>query len=300
MTQAQIFDTAAVLKHQRRAAANFGEHDFLHRATAEALADRLLDFSRFFPLALEIGARHGVLSDTLGGRGGIETLVELSPLGAFSHPPVGAFSHRGVIAQNDFLPFAAGTFDLIISNLALHWVNDLPGLLVQANRCLKPDGLFLAVLFGGQTLRELRSVLIAAELDCEGGASARVSPFVDLRDAGGLLQRAGFALPVVDFESVSVSYGSAWDLMRDLRGMGETNAVATRRKTMTRPQTLLRAVECYQERFSDEEGRIMASFDLIYLAGWRPDRSQQQQPLRPGAAAQRLTDLFMQYPSKKV
>ena len=285
MTQAQIFDPAAVLKHQRRAAVDFGAHDFLHRAMAESLADRLLDFSRSFPLALEIGARHGVLSDTLGGRGGIDRLVELSPFGACSE--------RGVMAQNDCLPFAAGTFDLIISNLALHWVNDLPGLLVQANRCLKPDGLFLAVLFGGQTLRELRSALMAAELECEGGASVRVSPFVDLRDAGGLLQRAGFALPVADVETVSVSYGSAWDLMRDLRGMGETNAVAMRRKAMTRRQTLLRAAEHYQECFSDGEGRIVASFDLVYLAGWRPDQNQQQQPLRPGAAAQRLTDIFM-------
>ncbi|WP_343560490.1 methyltransferase domain-containing protein [Kiloniella sp. b19] len=302
MDQAQIFDRKAVLQHRKRAAADFGRYDFLYREVADRLADRLLDFSRPFPCALEIGSRQGILAGMLEGRGGVRELLEMNPCGTDAEQvgrKTGDCSIRTVVADDEVLPFGERQFDLIISNLALHWVNDLPGLLLQVNRCLRPDGFFLASMFGGETLKELRSALMDAEMEVEGGVSPRVSPFVDVRDAGGLLQRAGFALPVADFDTLSVTYASALELMKDLRGMGEANAVLARRKTLMRKETLFRAAELYHERFSDGEGRITASFDVVYLGGWRPDQTAQQQPLRPGSAVQKLTDLFMKEPDER-
>ena len=189
-----------------------------------------------------------------------------------------------VAADEEFLPFADGAFDLIVSVLSLHWVNDLPGALLQINRCLKPDGLFLGALLGGGTLAELRRALTEAELALEGGASPRVSPFVDVRDAGALLQRAGFALPVADTATITASYGNSLALMRDLRGMGESNLVTAQRKTLTRRETLFRAAEAHDATSADADGRINASFDVVTLTGWHPDPSQPQ-PARPGSAS---------------
>ncbi len=199
--------------------------------------------------------------------------------------------HPGPVVAGDeeLLPFADGGFDLVISNLALHWINDLPGALVQARRVLKPDGLFLAALLGGATLSELRQSLIEAEAAVEGGARLRVSPVTDVRDMGMLMQRAGFALPVVDSDRLTVTYDNALALMHDLRAMGEANAAADRPRHPTRRATLLEAAARYQDRFAGPDGRIEATFQVIYLTGWAPAATQPQ-ALRPGSAAHRLAD----------
>ena len=279
----QVFDRRAVRAHRDRAAARLGAHDFLFREAAERLADRLLDCKRAFPAALDLGCHGGVLARVLGGRGGIETLVQadLSPFMA------ARATGLRLAADEEALPFAAASFDLVMSVLSLHWVNDLPGALLQIRRCLKPDGLFLASLFGGETLRELRDALLQAEAEIEAGASPRVAPFVDLRDGGALLQRAGFALPVADAERIAVTYPDALALMRDLRGMGESNATRDRRKSASRRATLARAAAIYGERHAGPDGRLVASFQLVTLTGWHPHESQQQ-PLKPGSAATRL------------
>ena len=197
-----IFDRALVRRHRDRAAATFGGCDFLLREVGERLSDRILDVKRAFPLVLDLGARTGGFGPIAGGPGGIEQVVSCE----LSEAMIRQAPRPAVVADAEFLPFAEGRFDLIFSNLDLHWTNDLPGALVQIARSLKPDGLFLAALFGGETLRELRDVLMRAEVEVTGGASPRVSPFAELRDAGGLLQRAGFALPVADADDIVVTY----------------------------------------------------------------------------------------------
>jgi SAM-dependent methyltransferase len=194
-----------------------------------------------------------------------------------------------VVGEEEALPFAAGSFDLVVSTLGLHWTNDLPGALWQICRVLRPDGLLLAVLFGGETLWELREALTRAELEIASGAAPRISPFADLRDAGGLLQRAGFALPVVDGELLTVTYPDVFALMRELRALGETNALRTRLRRPTARAIFLRAAEIYRQRFGDAAGRIPASFQIITLTGWAPAAGQPQ-PLRPGSATTRLAE----------
>jgi SAM-dependent methyltransferase len=194
-----------------------------------------------------------------------------------------------IAADEEALPFCDGVFDLVVSALALQFVNDLPGTLVQIRRALKPDGLFVAAILGGETLTELRQSFATAESEVEGGVSPRVAPFADLRDLGALLQRAGFALPVTDTDRLTVRYGSAFALMHDLRRMGATNALADRRRTPLKRATLMRMGEIYAERFADHDGRLRATFEIMWLSGWAPDPSQQQ-PLRPGTAKARLAD----------
>lgn len=282
----QIFDRATVRRHRDRAARRLGEYDFLFRESAHRLADRLEDVARDFPLVADIGCHGGELADAIDGRRGIETIVraDLSP----------AMARRAgglaVAADEEFLPFADASFDAIVSNLSLHWVNDLPGALIQIRRALKPDGLFLGAMLGGETLYELRQCLTQAEVAVEGGLSPRVSPFTDSRDLGALLQRAGFALPVVDSDIITVRYENPMRLLDDLRGMGESNAVAERRKGFTRRETLLAAMERYVEEHRDaEDGRVPASFQVLYMHAWAPHESQPK-PLRPGSAAHRLAD----------
>ncbi len=212
-----------------------------------------------------------------------------------SWPPTHSFRarrlrhRRFVVADEEALPFAAATFDLVVSALSLQFVNDLPGVLVQIRRVLKPDGLLLAALAGGDTLTELRQSFAAAESEIEGGVSPRVAPFADVRDLGGLLQRAGFALPVTDVDRITVRYDHAFALMHDLRRMGATNALIDRRRTPLKRATLLRMAEIYAERFADADGRLRATFEIVWLLGWAPHPSQQQ-PLRPGSAQARLAD----------
>ena len=189
-----------------------------------------------------------------------------------------------VVADEEALPFADGSLDLIVSALALQFVNDLPGTLIQVRRALKPDGLLLAALLGGDTLTELREAFAAAESEVEGGLSPRVAPFADVRELGGLLQRAGFALPVVDSDRLTVRYDSVVALMHDLRRMGATNVLSERRRTPLRRATLRRLAEIYAERFADADGRLRATFEIVWLSGWAPHESQQK-PLKPGSAA---------------
>jgi SAM-dependent methyltransferase len=275
----KVFDRGAVRRHRERASAHFAEHGFLVAEVAERLADRLSDVTREFAEALDLGCHSGQLAAALKGRGGIGRLVQAD----LAEAMVRRASGPRLVCDEELLPFAPASFDLILSALSLHWVNDLPGALAQIARCLRPDGLFLGALLGGETLTELRQALIAAELEEEGGASPRVSPFVELRDAGQLLQRAGLALPVVDSDTITVTYGDALELMDELRGMGESNAALDRRHAVTRRATLLRAAELYRERFAHGDGRLPATFQVLTLTAWAPHESQPR-PLAPGSA----------------
>lgn len=284
----QVFDRALVQQHRDRAAAGLKGADFLFQESALRLTDRLLDVARAFPLALDLGCHTGQVATALRGQTKIGTLLQSD----FSQGMARGARANGnftINADEEFLPIADGALDLVMSNLSLHWVNDLPGALAQIRRAIKPDGLFLATMFGGETLRELRTVLLEADAETSGGVAPRVSPFTDVRDAGNLLGRAGFALPVVDADSITVTYADMFKLMADLRAMGETNTVLERRKMMSRRATFLRAAEIYRERFADSRGRLMATFQIITMTAWVPHASQQK-PLRPGSATQRLAD----------
>jgi NADH dehydrogenase [ubiquinone] 1 alpha subcomplex assembly factor 5 len=280
-----IFDRRSVRMHRQRAATTLPKHDFLLREVAARMVDRLDDIRRKFPVALDLGCRHGDLAGDLAVRGGVKTLVRCDLSFAMVRRAVGP----RIVADEEALPFAASSFDLVVSLLNLHWVNDLPGALLQIRQALKPDGLFLAAMFGGESLKELRYALAQAEIAGEGGLSPRISPFADVRDAGNLLQRAGFALPVADIETLTVSYADPLALLADLRGMGETNAVLERRKTASRRTTLLQAAERYRQLYCAADGRVPATFQVIFLTAWAPDASQPK-PLRPGSAAARLAD----------
>ncbi|MGQ3301314.1 methyltransferase domain-containing protein [Reyranella sp.] len=280
-----VFDRALLRQRRERAARDWDSHAFLKREIADRLVDRLADVRRTFPLALDLGSHGDEVAAALGGRPIVGQLVRADLSRGF------ALRARGpaIVADEEFLPFAAGCFDLVLSAMDLHWVNDLPGTLIQIARILKPDGLFLGALLGGATLWQLRQALAAAESEIDGGLSPRVSPFADLRDAAGLLQRAGFALPVADGETIEVEYESALALMRDLSRMGEGNLVVGRRRTVTRRAVLLRAAELYGERFTGPGGRVSASFEVLFLHGWSPHASQPK-ALKPGSAARRLAD----------
>jgi NADH dehydrogenase [ubiquinone] 1 alpha subcomplex assembly factor 5 len=280
-----IFDRRAVRQHRERAA-RLGSAEFLFDEAAERLAERLDDIKRGFSRVLVLGARRGSMARILSSRTGIDLLVEVDDaLGFLQRPEPTA----RVLAEAEALPFAAEAFDLVMSPLALHWINDLPGALLQVRRCLKPDGLLLASVLGGETLDGLRRAFLEAELVEEGGVSPRVSPMADGRDLAGLLQRAGFALPVVDTDRVSVTYANPLACMAELRAMGETNALRERRRRFTRRATLLRAVERYRELEGGRDGRVAASFEIVTMTAWAPHESQPK-PLRPGSASARLAD----------
>ncbi|HVC56669.1 MAG TPA: methyltransferase domain-containing protein [Stellaceae bacterium] len=282
-----LFDRRAWRAHRERAARQgriTGAVDFLHAEVADRLIDRLDVVNREFALALDLGARDGGFARALAARPGTAQVVAAEPAVGFLTGMTG----KRIAADPELLPFRDASFNLIASNLALHWVGDLPGALVQLRRALKPDGLLLAAMLGGQTLVELRTALFEAELAEEGGVSPRVSPAIELSDAAALLQRTGFALPVADSETITVSYPDLAALLRDLRGMGETNALAARRRFLRRT-TLARAALLYAEQFGDAAGRIPASFEILFLCGWAPHPSQPQ-PLPRGSATNRLAD----------
>jgi NADH dehydrogenase [ubiquinone] 1 alpha subcomplex assembly factor 5 len=286
-----IFDRALMRQRRERVAAGFDGHDFLFREIAERLAERAGDVRREFPLALDAGCRTGLFTQAaqaiIPGKIGSFIVSEYAPgMARTARERTGAPT---VIADDEALPFAPASFDLVASCAVLQGLNDVPGALLQLRHVLKPDGLFLGALLGGETLSELRHALLAAESEIEGGASPRVAPFAELSDAAGLLQRAGFSLPVADLDPIDVNYDNAFALMHELRGMGESNARLDRRRTPTRRATLLRAAEIYGERFADSGGRIHATFDVFFLTGWAPADSQPQ-PLRPGSAQARLAD----------
>ena len=279
-----IFDRALIRARRRRAAA-MGPATFLIDHIAGDLADRLAVVLRRFELALDLGTPSEAVRAALARLGSVGTIVAAVPQAGIAAPRAGPL----IVADEEALPFADGTLDLVVSALALQLVNDLPGTLVQIRRALKPDGLFLAALLGGETLDELRQSFAAAESEVEGGVSPRVAPFADLRDLGALLQRAGFALPVADADRLAVRYDSAFALMHDLRRMGATNALIDRRRTPLRRATLMRMAEIYAQRFADADGRLRATFEIVWLSGWAPHPGQQQ-PLKPGTANARLAD----------
>ena len=265
--------------------------DFLLRRVAEELTERLSLVQRRFEVGVDLAGYRGQLAQSLAAGGQIDRLVRLErDPAAFGPDRTGA-----VVGDEELLPFADGSVDLVASALSLHLTNDTPGVFVQIRRALKPDGLFLAALLGGDTLSELRASLLAAEAELHGGASPRVAPFVDLREAGALLQRTGFALPVIDQDRLTVRYDTLFDLMRDLRAMGVTNMLSARSRRPVGRALFLRAAAIYAERFADSDGRLRATFDVIYLSGWRPHDSQQK-PLKPGSAAMRLADALKSPP----
>ncbi len=274
-----IFDARRRAARLARAARRFGEADFLHRRAAENAVLSLEATLRDFPVVVDLSAHEGVFADVLAGsdaraRVGAPRAVET----------------RATLADPGAVPLGVedGSVDLVVSLMTLHWANDLPGALTQIRRALKPDGLFLGTLLGAGTLKELRGVLTEAELEMRGGASARVSPFADGFDGAGLLQRAGFALPVADVDRLTVRYSGLPALVRDLRAMGETNVLAGPLRPLS-PAIVARAAGLYAERYGEAGGRIPATFEIVNLAGWAPHESQPR-PLKRGSAKVRLAD----------
>jgi len=258
-----LFDRRVWRLHRERAAGL--AVNFLHQEVVERLLDRLGLINREFPAVLDLGAHDGAMTRRLAERSGRAWSVAAEP----SRRLAAAVPAPRVCADPELIPFRDASFDLIASCLVLHWCSDLPGSLIQLRRALKPDGLLLAAMFGGSTLVELRTALFEAELAEAGGVSPRVSPTTELGDAAALLQRAGFAMPVADSETITVTYPDMLALMHDLRGMGETNSLAVRHRFLGRA-TLERAGAIYAERFGDAEGRIPATFEILFLTGWTP------------------------------
>ena len=266
----RLFDRALLLERQRRAARQ-GAESFLLDRIAEDVAERQQAVLREFAVGIDLGSPGDQVRTALADN--------VRSLHALALP----------IVDSEPLELAPASVDLVVSALALQFVNDLPGVMAQIRRALKPDGLFLAAMIGGDTLTELRQSFAAAEAEVEGGVSPRVAPFADLRDLGALLQRAGFALPVTDVDRIVVRYDNAFALMQDLRRMGATNILNERRRTPSRRATFLKMAQIYADRFSDPDGRIRATFDIVWMSGWAPHDSQQK-PLKPGSAKMSLAD----------
>jgi len=261
-----LFDRALHRKRLERAARNYGNADFLQRRAAYDVAERLAPILRTFSLAVDLSARGGAFAQALADEapGKVETLVEAD----LSHRMLAGRGGVRVVADEERLPFADASLDLIVSTLGLHWTNDVVGALIQIRRALKPDGLFIGAFLGGVTLTELRQSLVAAESEILGGAGSRVSPFADAQDAANLLQRAGFVQPVTDIDTVTVTYEHPLKLLADLRQMGETSVLADRHpKPLTRA-LLQRTFEIYLEKFGTDDGRIPATFEILTLTGW--------------------------------
>lgn len=286
----KLFDHDARIIRGDRVNRSLPEADFLLTRAAEGVADRLADTVRAFPRALIAGAGGGAFAAAIDGRAGTEALVQTeaaAPLAARAAARAPATETR--ITPEEEPDLSPGGWDLIVSGMTLHRADDPVGALTRMRLALAPDGLLLAALFGGRTLHELRAALAEAEAEVEGGVSPRVAPMGEVRDLGALLQRAGLALPVADVDRIDVAYETPFHLMRDLRAMGEANVLAQRRRGFTRRATLMRAAEIYAENFSRPDGRVAASFEIVFLTGWAP-APDQPQPLRPGSARARLAD----------
>ena len=277
-----IFDRR-LLRARRERARVLGPETFLLDRVAAELGERLSAVLRTFERAVDLGTPTDAVRRVLAASGKVATIVAAEPDARHQAPAL------SVAADEEALPFADGALDLVVSALSLQFVNDLPGTLIQIRRALKADGLLLAALIGGDSLTELREAFAEAESEVEGGVSPRVAPFADVRELGALLQRAGFALPVVDSDRLTVRYPTALALMRDLRRMGATNVLSERRHTPLKRATLARVADIYASRFADADGRLRASFEIVWLTGWAPHESQQK-PLKPGSAEQRLAD----------
>ncbi|CAM9498829.1 unnamed protein product [Scytosiphon promiscuus] len=322
----KVFDRAAKRRQRDRAAAADleGDYDYLREHIAGVLVDRIEDISREFPRALDVGAHAGHIYRAIcgkpglngkGGIGGVEHLTQcdiseqalLRGISSSSDARLAAQGGDGgaagngegegavdvgtchVVADEEFLPFPPGSFDLVLSNLSLHWVNDLPGALGQIKQALKPDGAFIGAMLGGSTLTELRSCLLLAEQEREGGQSIHTSPSAHVADCGSLLQSAGFSLPTVDQDTVQVGYPNAFVLMEHLQGMGESNAAVNARPRVSR-ETMLAAAAAYQELYGEDDGTIQATFQVVYMIGWAPHESQPQ-PKRRGSGQARIGDV---------
>jgi SAM-dependent methyltransferase len=283
-----LFDRALHRARLDRAAPDYAAADFLKERAAGDVVMRLETILRRFPVAVDLGARNGHFFKALeasDARANIDVLIETDLSGRM----LGGRDTLRVVADEERLPFGDATLDLIVSTLSLHWTNDLVGALIQIRRALRPDGLFVGAIFGGATLTELRQCLLAAESELTDGASMRVSPFADAIDAAGLLQRAGFALPVADVDRVKVRYAHPIKLLQDLRAMGETSVLLDRSRKPLSRKVLFRAMELYVERFAEADGKVPATFEIVSVTGWAPHESQQK-PLRPGSAKMRLAD----------
>ncbi len=280
-----IFDRRLLRQRRARSLGTLAGSDFLFSAVADDLRDRLGDVLRTFPVALELGARARVLDTPTLAAKGIETALTLD----LALPAEPRAHGLAAVADEEWLPIATASLDLVVSALTLHWTNDLVGALVQLRRALKPDGMIQLAILGGETLIELREVLVEAEVRVTGGAALRVSPMVELADMAGLLQRAGFALPVADEDRFTVTYAHVFDLFRDLRAMGETAAFVPERRHPLRRAVLAEAGRLYHQRHGEADGRISATFQVLHAAGWAPAPTQQQ-PARRGSATHRLAD----------
>jgi SAM-dependent methyltransferase len=278
-----IFDRRLLTGRRNRAAHTAAAHQFLLEHVADDIVMRLGALNRTFPVTLNLGAHHGLLGRRLRQLPGVEMVIDVDPAALLLAQCEGP----RVQADEEFLPFADRSLDLVVSGLSLHLTNDLPGTLVQIRRALKPDGLLLAAALGGGTLRELRHSLLVAEEEGERGASPRVAPFADIQSFGTLLQRAKFALPVADSESLTVTYPDALALMHELRAMGASNMLRGRRRTPMRRATLARALACYRETFALANGRVPATFEIITLTAWAPaeisERGATSKMLAPAA-----------------
>lgn len=284
-----MFDRDLLNRRRTRFAARAGDHDFLLQRVGEDFAERLSIIKRDFPLGVILGAHHGILAPVLSQLSNVGHLIDVDgvwPLLAQGDP-----GQPRVFADEEALPFKDASLDLVVSGLILQHVNDLPGCLIQIRRALKPDGLFLGAVLGGRTLEELRMAWLQAEAEMTGGSSPRVAPFGDVRDFGGLLQRAGFALPVVDGDVVTVTYETPLALMAEVKAMGASNALVERRRVPVTKGLMMRAAEIYAERFSQPDGRVSATFEILTMTAWCPHESQQK-PLKPGSAAARLADVL--------
>ncbi|MGB2074637.1 MAG: methyltransferase domain-containing protein [Henriciella sp.] len=280
----EVFDRGRVAQNRNRAVAQLDQYDFLLKRASSDLISRLDDISRSFPTVLDLGSHHGLMSEALDQHSSIGQIFALERAGSLARQT----RHRGIPTiqgDEETLPFKDGSFDLISSALSLHWINDLPGALIQIRKALKPDGLFLGCLFAAGTLSELRTSLIEAESSLTAGISPRVSPLASLQDLAGLLQRSGFALPVADIDHITVRYQHPMSLLADLRGSGEQAAFASKPGQERRPlsrRMLQRTCEVYQDRFSDPDGKVRASFNIAWLSGWAPSDNQPK-PLKPGS-----------------
>ena len=280
-----VFDTAQIERNRLRALMQGDPRArFLLQLAAEEFSERLSLVERHFEKAAELFGGTGDVASAACATGKIGSLIRVET----SNDLLRA-SGNSVVSHYESVPLEPASVNLALSPLSLHLVNDLPGYLIQIRRALLPDGLFLAAIPGSGTLQELRDVLLTAEVELTGGASPRIIPFADVRDVGALLQRAGFALPVTDVETYTVRYDSIFPLMQDLRAMGMSNPLSDRSRTPIRKSVLLRAAELYHERYSDPDGRIRATFNIIYASGWAPHENQQK-PLKPGSAKMRLAD----------
>lgn len=278
----RLFDPDLVMRHRLRALAQAPANaDFLLNIVTDELAERLAAVERNFDKAITLHSHNSRMADLLQASGKVQQVFRLE-----QHPLLLTPDLRdglSIVSDMESLPVANESLALVVSALSLHLVNDLPGLLFQIKNALRPDGLFLAALPGSGTLSELRDALLSAEAELIGGVSPRVMPFADVRDCGALLQRAGFALPVIDAETYTVRYDNMFALMRDLRHMGMANPLEGRSRIPPGRRFFARAAEIYAERYADADGRIRASFRMVYLSGWKPHESQQK-PLAPGSA----------------